>query len=49
MPLGAAIEAAHETNTGCLPFSALSVAILFGPADGPVTAKAVLDAAKEAT
>ena len=26
----------------------LAVAILFGPADGPVTAKAVLDAAKEA-
>ncbi len=48
VPLGAAIEAAHETNTGGLPFSALSVAILMGPADGPVTAKAVLDAAKEA-
>jgi adenine-specific DNA-methyltransferase len=31
-----------------LPFSARWVAILFGPADGPVTAKAVLDATKEA-
>jgi adenine-specific DNA-methyltransferase len=48
VPLGAAIDAAHETNTGGLPFSSLAVAILFGPADGPVTAKAVLDAAKEA-
>ncbi len=48
VPLTAAIDAAHETNTGGLPFSSLSVAILFGPADGPVTAKAVLDAAKEA-
>ena len=33
---------------GGLPFSSLAVAILFGPADGPVSAKAVLDAAKEA-
>ena len=48
VPLAAAIDAAHESNTGGLPFSSLSVAILFGPADGPVTAKAVLDAAKEA-
>ena len=48
VPLAAAIEAAHESNTGGLPFSSLSVAILIGPADGPVTAKAVLDAAKEA-
>jgi adenine-specific DNA-methyltransferase len=48
VPLGTAIEAAHETNTGGLPFSSLLVAILIGPADGPVTAKAVLDAAKEA-
>jgi adenine-specific DNA-methyltransferase len=46
--LADAVDAAHETNTGGLPFSARSVAILFGPADGPVTAKAVLDAAKEA-
>ena len=36
VPLAAAIEAAHESNTGGLPFSSLSVAILFGPADGPV-------------
>ncbi len=48
VPLSAVIDAAHETNTGGLPFSSLPVAILFGPADGPVTAKAVLDAAKEA-
>ena len=48
VPLTAAIDAAHESNTGGLPFSSLAVAILFGPADGPVTAKAVLDAAKEA-
>jgi adenine-specific DNA-methyltransferase len=48
VPLGAAIDAAHEGNTGGLAFSSLAVAILFGPADGPVTAKAVLDAAKEA-
>ncbi|HEY1934139.1 MAG TPA: site-specific DNA-methyltransferase [Acetobacteraceae bacterium] len=48
VPLAAALDAAHEKNTGGLPFSARSVAILFGPADGPVTTKAVLDAAKEA-
>jgi adenine-specific DNA-methyltransferase len=48
VPLAAVIDAAHESNTGGLPFSSLAVAILFGPADGPVTAKAVLDAAKEA-
>jgi adenine-specific DNA-methyltransferase len=48
VPLGAAIEAAHETSTNGLPFSARPVAILFGPADGSVTARAVLDAAKEA-
>ncbi len=47
-PLAVAIDAAHESNTGGLPFSSLAVAILFGPADGPVTAKAVLEAAKEA-
>jgi adenine-specific DNA-methyltransferase len=46
--LGAAIEAAHEANTNALPFSTRPVAILFGPADGSVTARAVLDAAKEA-
>jgi adenine-specific DNA-methyltransferase len=48
VPLGAAIEAAHEASTNALPFSARPVAILFGPADGSVTARAVLDAAKEA-
>ncbi len=48
MPLAAAIDAAHEASTGGLPFSSVPVAILIGPADGPVTAKAVLDAAKEA-
>lgn len=46
--LADAIAAAHEANTGGLPLTAVPVAILFGPADGPVTAKAVLDAAKEA-
>ena len=46
--LGAAVDAAHEANTGGLAFSAKSVAILFGPADGPITGRAVLDAAKEA-
>jgi adenine-specific DNA-methyltransferase len=48
VPLRAAIEAAHEVNTNALPFSNRPVAILFGPADGSVTARAVLDAAKEA-
>lgn len=48
VPLAAAIEVAHEANTNALPFSARPVAILFGPADGSVTARAVLDAAKEA-
>ena len=48
VPLLAAVEAAHEANTGGLLFSQRPVAILFGPADGAVTAKAVLDAAKEA-
>jgi adenine-specific DNA-methyltransferase len=44
----AAMDAAHEKNTGGLPFSSQPVAILFGPPNGAVTAKAVLDAAKEA-
>ena len=48
VPLSAAIEAAHEKSTGGLPFSSHPVAILFGPPNGAVTAKAVLDAAKEA-
>jgi adenine-specific DNA-methyltransferase len=43
-----AIKAADETDTGGLPFSSTPVAILFGPADGPITAKAVRDAADEA-
>lgn len=46
--LDAAVEAAHETNMGGLPFSGRPVAILFGPPDGPITGRAVLDAAKEA-
>ena len=46
--LTAAVDAAHEKSTGGLPFSARPVAILFGPPNGAVTAKAVLDAAKEA-
>jgi adenine-specific DNA-methyltransferase len=47
---GAAVslDAAHEKNTGGLAFSSKPVAILFGPPNGAVTAKAVLDAAKEA-
>lgn len=44
----AAIDAAHEKNTGGLSFSSQPVAILFGPPNGAVGAKAVLDAAKEA-
>jgi adenine-specific DNA-methyltransferase len=48
VPLDAAVDAAHEANTGGLPFSSKPVAILFGPADGPITGRAVLDAAKEA-
>jgi adenine-specific DNA-methyltransferase len=48
VPLSAAVDAAHEKNTGGLPFSSQPVAILFGPPNGAVTAKAVLDAAKEA-
>lgn len=46
--LDAAVDAAHEANTGGLAFSSKPVAILFGPADGPITGRAVLDAAKEA-
>jgi adenine-specific DNA-methyltransferase len=46
--LSAAIDAAHEKNTSGLPFSSKPVAIVFGPSNGAVTAKAVLDAAKEA-
>jgi outer membrane protein OmpA-like peptidoglycan-associated protein len=41
--LDEAVDAAHEANTGGLPLSSQPVAILFGPADGPVNAKAVLD------
>lgn len=46
--LRAAVDAAHEASTGGLPFSSVLVAILFGPADGPITGKAVRDAAAEA-
>ncbi len=46
--LGAAVDAAHEASTGGLPFSSTPVAILFGPSDGPITGKAVRDAATEA-
>jgi adenine-specific DNA-methyltransferase len=46
--LADAVQAAHEQNTGALPFSTRPVAVLFGPPHGAVTAKAVLDAAKEA-
>ena len=48
VPLGAAVDAAHEASTGGLPFSSKPVAVLFGPANGPITGRAVLDAAKEA-
>jgi len=48
VPLGDAIQAAQKASTGALPLSARPVAILFGPADGSVTARAVLEAAKEA-
>jgi adenine-specific DNA-methyltransferase len=48
VPLAAAVQAAHEANTNALPFAARPVAILIGPADGSVTARAVLEAAKEA-
>ena len=48
VPLAEAVDAAHASSTGGLPFQARPVAILFGPADGSVTARAVLDAAKEA-
>jgi adenine-specific DNA-methyltransferase len=43
-----AVDAANETNSLGPPFSSRPVAILFGPADGPVSSKSVLDAAKEA-
>ena len=53
VPLTAAVDAAPMidaggANTGGLPFSGKPVAILIGPADGPLTGRAVLDAAKEA-
>jgi adenine-specific DNA-methyltransferase len=46
--LSAAVEAAHEPSTAGTPSTARPVAIVFGPPNGAVTAKAVLDAAKEA-
>ena len=48
VPLAAAVDAAHAASTGGLPFQSRPVAILFGPPDGAVTARAVLDAGKEA-
>lgn len=41
-------NAASSVSTNGLPCQARPVAILFGPADGSVTARAVLEAAKEA-
>jgi adenine-specific DNA-methyltransferase len=41
-------EKAHDDDTGRSPSSIQPVAILFGPPNGAVIAKAVLDAAKEA-
>lgn len=46
--LSAAATPAHEAHPGGSPLPQRPVAVLFGPADGAVTAKAVLDAAKEA-
>ena len=45
---GDPFQAAHETNTGALPLSTRPVAIVFGPPDGSVTARAVQEAAREA-
>jgi adenine-specific DNA-methyltransferase len=46
--LQSAIEAAHERNTGGLPFSQRPVAIVFGPENGAVSEKLVFAAAREA-
>lgn len=48
VPLGDVLQTVHEASTSGLPFSTRPVAILFGPAGGSVTARAVLEAAKEA-
>ncbi len=44
----AAIDAAHEVNTGGLRFSQRPVAIVFGPENGAVSEKLVFEAAREA-
>ncbi|MGH7087313.1 MAG: hypothetical protein ACREFQ_00250, partial [Stellaceae bacterium] len=46
--LQAAIDAAHEINTGGLRFSQRPVAIVFGPENGAVGEKLVFEAAREA-
>jgi adenine-specific DNA-methyltransferase len=46
--LRSAVDAAHETNTGGLPFSHRPVAIVFGPENGAVSEKLVVEAAREA-
>lgn len=43
-----ALDAAHETNTGGLPFLQRPVAIVFGPENGAVSEKLVFEAAREA-
>jgi adenine-specific DNA-methyltransferase len=48
VPMTEILQAAYDKNTNALSFTTRPVAILFGPADGSVTARAVLDAAKEA-
>lgn len=44
----AAMNAAHEVNTGGLRFTQRSVAIVFGPENGAVSEKLVFEAAREA-
>ncbi len=46
--LSAAATPAQDANPATLPVSPRPVAVLFGPPNGAVTAKGVLDAAKEA-
>ncbi len=46
--LAAAIDAAHEANTGGLRFSQRPVAIVFGPESGAVSEKLVQEALREA-
>ena len=47
-PMQAAIDAAHEVNTGGLPFSKRPVAVVFGPENGAISDKLVFEAAREA-